>query len=134
MREIKFRGRIAQGIENAGAWVYWGINGTDMLDAIDPDTIGQFTGLTDKNGVGIYEGDVLEFSDKWEWYRCHWGPKFLFADNKEKEELKKEFDALPMERRVVEYDLDEGYSFSHSDLNIWEVIGSIHETPELIDK
>jgi hypothetical protein len=57
MREIKFRGKIACGLENAGTWVYWGLSGTDMLDAIDPETVGQFTGLPDNGRQEICESD-----------------------------------------------------------------------------
>ena len=35
----------------------------DECIEVDPETVGRFTGLTDKNGAKIFEGDVIEHTD-----------------------------------------------------------------------
>jgi hypothetical protein len=69
MREIIFRGKSSDGFYyKKGSWVYGGFMPypnesliiTDAIEeGVDPETVGQYTGLKDKNGKMIFEGDII---------------------------------------------------------------------------
>lgn len=124
MREILFRGKQ----DSNGKWVY-GDYHTDSCYIYDckdsiaykviAETVGQFTGLCDKNGTKIFEGDIVRHIQKYEisgevestaviiWneaYSC-WSVKYLNG-------------------RVTAF-----LGCEHSEI---EVISNVHDNPELL--
>ena len=90
---------------------------------VDPETVGQFTGLLDKNGKEIYEGDIIEqaafrYDKNVHRYRMAW------IDNTG------EFGAFEIGKPIGPPTM---YSLIAHFCKIMEVIGNIHDTPELLE-
>lgn len=120
MRPIIFRAKRTGSGVNAGKWVHGSLihslNGEFMYGyqarcqvRVDPATIGQFTGLHDKNRTEIYEGDLLLSEENAEVFEVVYdAPRFCFKDN------------------------DFGFRFlNHPEF--FHVIGNIHDNPELLE-
>ena len=136
MREILFRAKKNFG--NIGEWVIGlvaqphttedGIvtsyyftelkeNGISSHTTVSANTVGQYTGLTDKNGKKIFEGDIVK-TKTGRLCEVYWfnSPKLSG------------WDLNPLE---FEHNAPSGYDLFLSE-NL-EVIGNIHDNPELLE-
>lgn len=145
-RDIIFRGKRTDN----GEWVYGFYSNTkgedgrfhyiqneNLVVRVDPSTVGQYTGLTDKNGTKIFEGDIVH----WEYqdYDNHTGWLGWI-----KHECKVTFEYGSFD--IDAYPFHLGKTIDFDDGKDWrlEVIGnifdsnlnidkSIHENPELLE-
>ena len=123
-REIKFRAK-----DRVGVWVYGDLRLTSREPHIwtDPytshmintETIGQYTGLKDKNGKGIYEGDIVKSISGKIGYVIFLQQEMGYVvvwDN--------------CDTRLGHRNRGGGYGYDES----IEVIGNIYDNPELVEQ
>lgn len=148
MREILFKGKCTMNDE----WVegYYSkysyergqgdfICDSDFDYTVYPETVGQFTGKTDKNGKRIFEGDIVAFYfyDKGhkntrtmliEWIESGFCMKELFRDYR----LAKDFSIITGKIDTYRGEIKQGVYISNNTYFV-EIIGNIHDNPELLN-
>lgn len=90
----------------------------DECIEVDPETIGDYTGLADRNNKKIFKGDIVVFADFFndEIHRgvVYWCDLAFWFD-------------------CTETEGDDGiYSLAYISANVLEVIGNIYDNPELL--
>lgn len=136
-REIKFRGKR---LDN-GEWVegtpVWSINnrcymiiGAEEAEQIyflcqvkyvevDPETVGQWTGLIDKFGAKIYEGDIMVN----QFIYTHFKYEILYSRRVSAYIIRNTYDAGDNATLLLESDLHRYGRY---------IIGNIHDNPDLL--
>ena len=121
MRPIKFRGKsikTGKWVEGYLADIITGVagfedraiivpSGTALAIAVDLSTVGQYTGLKDKKGAMIFEGDLIEYGDE--------VSQVFFDTENSCFDFKASNDPF-----AAQFSCD------------YEIIGNIHDNPELL--
>ena len=124
MNTILFRGKRV----DAEEWVYGNYAHTDCYAkqnnyiyqnnpleyAVIPETVSQFTGITDRNGKKVFEGDIIELPDRY--VEVTWS------------ELNAQYDLTFVKyKNVKPIDFNGVYM---KDLHKYEVVANIHDSPD----
>lgn len=88
----------------------------DEVVHVDTDTVGQYTGLTDKNGVKIFEGDIIRTAGNLErlFVVCWSDKSFQFV------------------KKDAHFDDGTEYGIPNMRIFEYEVVGNIYDNPELL--
>lgn len=143
MREILFRGKhmhvCPENKHLDGTWVEGYLADENHINdgkcefLIDPETICQYTGLTDKNGKKIWENDIVEFEDCGEeGYEYKEGFDFENKARVEFTEGRWSLTDFVSDNSAV---IDEMYNHAEF-MNLWgvcEVVGNVFDNPELLE-
>lgn len=96
---------------------------------VDPDTIGEFTGLYDANGKKVFEGDVLKISRKLDGMGTYYIPPLEYPVK-----VAVKWDLCAWMWETIEQDryyISFPNAWCHFD---YEVVGNIHDNPELLER
>lgn len=160
MREIKFRGKSLNNgewvhgdlIENQGRFfIYHAMTETTLqdkdghivivADAIDNNTVGQYTGLKDRNGKEIYEGDIIDINYKYDAHTPHGCIPDQDCICLGVVEYSQYTAAYELRVIKAEYPINVGSYKEEYCLNLYsfdlegyiDLVGNIHDNPELLE-
>ena len=132
MRKIKFRGKRVEDSElifgyyvfthDSNRIIYEDYEGFYCEEEVIPESVGQYTGLKDKNGREIYEGDILKIDDDWE----KWG----FASGFVGYVIYDQGSFKLKEGEIY----DPAYRLDSAAEEGTTVIGNVYENPELLEE
>ena len=139
MRDYLFRGkRIDNGewVEGSLCLEYYQRYGVvmiapseDEIFKVDPSTVGQYTGMTDKNGKKIFEGDILSIAQNSDGMGQYYYPPIPYPAH-----VVVRWDLCSWMWEVIgkdKYYLSFPDAWCHYDC---EVIGNIYDNPELLEE
>ena len=142
MREMLFRGKRADN----GEWIYGnlfipdnpdtpveiliGTNSVRISYEVLPETVGQYTGLLDKNGKKIFEGDILKCCD--EKIEIEFTAVVEFGNPNGTYSWGWQLKAINVDKNVINPDILLWVDMEETGA-ICEVIGNIHDNPELLE-